>query len=189
MGAYSGTMIGLAVACLLSILFWAARKGQPTVGTENGTLMFRYHGLFRGFALVGAFGIPLAIFALGVSFPTREDQLWAILGVVALFAGIGIPLWWEATRYALIVSPEGLNCRSPWRGRLFLPWEEVEEVSYSSMNSWFVIQARGRRKFRVPLFISGIPAFLDQCEQHLDPTSLSRAKTGYTLVGRPFPGR
>jgi hypothetical protein len=90
-------------------------------------------------------------------------------------------------RFALVVSPEGLDCRSPWRGRQLLRWEEVEEVSYNLLLQWFVIRASEGRTFRVHILVSGLNTLLEICERRLSPDQLRRAKAGYTQLGRPFP--
>src|SRR5262249_11385768 len=69
----------------------------------------------------------------------------------------------------------------------FIPWEEVDEVSFSPVNSWFVIQATDGWKFRVSLFVPGLSHFLEECERHLPFPALERAEQGYDRVGRPFP--
>lgn len=68
-----------------------------------------------------------------------------------------------------------------------MPWPEVEQVSYSSVNSWFIIRAADGWKFRVSVLVPGVSQFLAECENHLAPADLAKARPGYQLLGRPFP--
>jgi hypothetical protein len=189
MGPFFYPLIFVAVTGMLALFCWAAQRGKPTADPETGTLLFRHSLLLRGFALFAAFGVPLAITIL-VFFnpPKNEGDVWAIVGLYALFAFLSAPLLWESLRFALTTSPEGLDCQSPWRGRQFLYWDEIEEISYSSMNSWFVIRAVDGWKFRVSLLVPGLSDFLEECERHLSPEMLDNARTGYDRLGRTFPG-
>ncbi|VTR96740.1 hypothetical protein [Tuwongella immobilis] len=187
MQQYISAIVGVVVVTFLAILMGAAQRGKPTTDRSTGFLVFRHHILLRLFSLVAAFGIPLVLTALVIANPPEnQSDTIAILGIYAMFGVLSAPLLWESMRFALVVSPEGLDCHSPWRGQQFIRWEEVEQVSYSSLLGWFVIRADGGRKFRVSAMIPGLNAFLEACEQRVSPAQLSRAKAGYTLLGRPF---
>jgi hypothetical protein len=178
-----------AVVGFLGLLLWAARRGQPQADPETGTLVFRHSILFRGFALFAGFGVPLAITLLVILYPPKDrGDFLAVLGLYGLFFGLSAPLLWEGMRYALTVSPQGLDCRSPWRGGRFLTWDEVQDISYSTLSSWFIIRARDGWKFRAPILVPGLARFLEQCERYLPPAALRKAEAGYSMVGRPFPG-
>jgi hypothetical protein len=187
MGDYFFLIVAVPVIGFLGLLMWAAQRGRPVEG-PGGTLVFRHGLLLRGFAMVMAFGIPLGITIL-VLFnpPKKEGDLTAIVCLYALFGVLSAPLLWEAMRFSLTVSPEGLDCRSPWRGHRFLPWEEVKEVSYNATNSWFVIRARDGWKFRPSILVPGLAKFLEACERRLPLSALANAEEGYRRVRRPFP--
>jgi hypothetical protein len=183
-------LIGAAVLGFLSLLLWAAQVGRPAPGPEPGDLLFRHGPLLRGFSLFAAFGVPLAVTVLVFFKPPKDDgDVWAIIGIYSLFGVISAPLLWESMRFALVVSPEGLDCCSPWRRGRFLAWDEVQDVSYSATSSWFVIQATDGWKFRVPILVPGLTHFLEACERHLPVAALTGAFGGYMRVRRPFPSQ
>jgi hypothetical protein len=192
MGRGIAGVIGLVVVGFLGLLIWVAQRGKPTVtfapGQIVGTLVFRHSLLFRGFALFAGLGIPLAITVLVIfNPPTKEGDVYAILGLYGLFILLAAPLLWESWRFAVYVSPQGIECRSPWRPGRFLAWKDIEEVSFSPMNSWFVIRAKDNWKFRIHLLVPGLSQFLEQCEEHVPPGALDGAEAGYARIGRPFP--
>jgi hypothetical protein len=177
----------VAMAIMLGMLLRAAQRGQPVADPWGGPLLFRYSALLRGISLALGFGPPLAISILFFLLPRKEgDEVWALIAMV-LFIAIGLPLWWDATRFAVGVSPQGLDCRSPWRDAQFIAWGEIEAITYNPTYMWFLVRAMGGRTFRVSAFVSGISEFLARCEQHLPPTALDGAEAGYLAVGRPFP--
>jgi hypothetical protein len=188
MNAEPGTIIHVGVAISLALMVGAAARGKPAVVSADGSLLFRYNVMFRGLAFFFMFALPLALSVLIFFVPVKKEDLWAIIGMFAMIAVIGLPLWREATRFALIVTPDGLDCRSPWLSNKFIAWVDVEAISFSSINQWFIINARDGRTFRIHLFMSGVPYFLSLCEMNLHTSVLARAKVGYFQVGRPFPG-
>jgi hypothetical protein len=119
--------------------------------------------------------------------PTKEGELWALLGLCIGFTLLIAPLLWESWRFALFVSPEGIECRSPWRPGRFLPWRDIEEVSFSRANSWFVLRSKDNWKFRIHILVPGLSQLLEQCERHLPAGALDGAEAGYMRVGRPLP--
>jgi hypothetical protein len=90
-------------------------------------------------------------------------------------------------RFRLTASPEGLDCQSPWRKGRFIAWDNVQSVSYSRINSWFIIRATDGWKFRIHFFVAGLQHFLDMCEEYLPIEALRGAKAGYERMGREFP--
>jgi hypothetical protein len=185
---FTSAIIAVVVVTFLAVLMGAAQRGKPTADPSTGLLVFRHNILLRGFALFTAFGIPIGITALVIAKPPKnQDDYLAIFGLYALFAALGGPLLWETMRFALVVGPDGLDGRSPWRGRNFFRWEEVEQVSYNPLLGWFVIRGAGGRKIRVSALVTGLNAFLEACEKRLPPDKLRRAKGGYNVLGRPFP--
>jgi len=182
---FAGVIAG-SVLLALGLLVAAARRGTPTP-TADG-LVFRHSAVFRGLALALAVLPPVGITALLFVVPIKDDgDIWAIVGLYGLFLVLGLPLLWETQRYALVVTSQGLDCRSPWRGRFFIRWDDVERVSYSGVNSWFVIHAATGQTFRVSVFVAGVADFLAECERHLSPAQLFQAVPGYRYIGRAFP--
>jgi hypothetical protein len=166
MKPYEFLIVYVGVTASLGLLLWTARRGRPKVDLSTGALWFRHSVLFRGFAVLAAFGMPLAITALLIFVmpPKNAGDVLAVIAIYALFFVLGGPLLWEASRFALGVSKAGLDCRSPWRASRFVPWTEVTQISYSSINSWFIIRTRDGWKFHVSVLVPGLSEFLASCE-------------------------
>jgi hypothetical protein len=167
---------------VMGVLLWAARRRRPLTDAYTDVLVFRYGIWMRGLALLAVFLSALSFAVFVVEGPPRALVLCALVSVI--FAS-GL---WEYMRFELKVSPDGLDCRSPWRGARFLAWDDIKDISYSEAYSWFVVRAVDGWKFRVPVLVSGLPSWLEQCERYLPKSALAGAKSGYEAVGRQFPG-
>jgi hypothetical protein len=108
--------------------------------------------------------------------------------VYLLGAALFTLLVWEAGRFYLLVTPAGIEGRSPWRGVRLIPWEEVDAVRYRALTAWFEIRGADGQTIRVPVFAAGLDDLLRRAEASVPPTALVRARPGYARVGRPFPG-
>lgn len=153
-------------------------------------LVFRYHPLMH----VAAWGLSLfALAALCVPLfviPAKEVEARLGVGLLcAAIAGLSLPLVWEASRWRLTVSDAGLECRSPWRGTWAIAWEDVRRLDWDPVAMWFVVVPRGGRWFRFSYAIGGRDRLLATFERKLSAEQLTGAVTGYTYVGRAFPGR
>jgi Bacterial PH domain len=188
MQQYVPAIVAAVLIAFQFILVVALVRSQPTVEPKTGFLVFRYHVLARGFVAVFAVGAPIAITALAIAKPPQDqDDYLALFGLFALSAALIVPMLWETMRFVLVVSPEGLDCRSPWRGRQFIRWDEVERMSHNSALSWYVIRAVGGRTIRVSTAVSGMRSFLLECLQQLPPDKLRWAKAVHTQPARPLP--
>ncbi len=183
----SSILIAFCLEAGFALLFYSALRGRPKTDDATGTLWFRHSVLFRGFARFSAFAVVVSIWAITVlQLKTRQDAVLLIY-IAAFFGTLSGVLLWETSRFALGMSKAGLDCRSPWRASRFVRWSEVEEVSFRSISTGFVIHTKSGWRFHVPTLVEGISEFLQSCEQHLSPASLAKAKTGYAILGRPFP--
>lgn len=183
----SHSLIALAVVALLALISWAGRQGRPRSAPGSDTLLLRYNVLFRWFAYAVAFGIPAGLTVAVYLHPPRAEERWYVLGLYLLFAALTLPLVWEASRYYLLVSPAGLEARSAWRGTRFLAWDDIDGLSYSSINSWFVFSAASGERLRVSAYIGGLKNLLALAESRLPVSAIKAARTGYAKLGRPFP--
>ena len=180
-------LIALAVVAFLALIAWAGRQGRPRPAPGPDTLLLRYNLLFRWFAYAVAFGIPVGLTIALYFHPPRAAERWYVLGLYLLFAALTLPLVWEASRYYLLVTTNGLEARSAWRGTRFLAWDDIDGLSYSSINSWFVFSATNGERLRVSAYVSGLNNLLALVETRLPAVAIKSARTGYTKLGRPFP--
>jgi hypothetical protein len=179
---------GLIVIAVVVLVAMIGRAKQVDIRAPGRRAVpFRYSAFLRWFAIFAAFGIPTAITSLVVAYPPRGNQVWYVIGAYSLFAALGLPLYWETSRYCILVTPDGIERRSAWNKQLFLAWDEIREVRYSSLNSWFVLEGESGQKIRISTFLGGLTEFLRLIEDQIPPERLRGARSGYERIGRPFP--
>lgn len=168
---------------MIGLLAWTWQRPRWV----DGTVVFRYHFALQAVAFFIAFGVPAGLTAVGSAFRYRRDEVGFLYDAYMAAAAIGLPVFWEATRFAVRVTQFGLERRSAWRAYRVLIWDEICEVRYNSFNSWFVFVDESGRKIRVPAMLGGLTEFLRLVESRLPPESLVRARTGYDRLGRVMP--
>lgn len=181
---FAAALIGLGFVWLL----FAVARAAPPYRAEGGTITLRHGQLLRAFAVLAFFGAPM-IFALWILFfpPRSNATLTPIIVAAALLGLAGFLLVWEAFKFQLTVSPAGLDCRSPWKGRFSHSWEQVTAVEYSVANAWFALKFQGGGQFHVSTLVPGVSRFLETCEGRLKPEQMAGAKRGYAKIHRKWP--
>jgi hypothetical protein len=170
------------------LAFVAGSSRQKTIPTGD-SVVFRHSIGFRGFAYFAGLIIPNALSVLVYIHPPQNNgDVIAIVCVYSLFALLAAPLLWEAIRFSFVISPIGLICTPAWRRTRLIPWSELKDVSFSMLSNWFIFRSADDWRFRVYLFVPGLSELLSACESRLAPDAFKKAKSGYSLMGRPFPG-
>ena len=179
-------VVSIALMCALVA---AARRGSPIADPSTSSLVFRYQSPVRWGAVCFAVGVLGAVTAMIVAHPPQDggDTVAAVLAY-AMSGSLAAALVWDVFRFRLVVGPDGLDCRSPWRGRRLGRWEDVADVSFNSPRGWFEVRATDGRTARLPAMVGGLGAFLEACERRLTPSQLEPALRAYIFLGREFPG-
>jgi hypothetical protein len=180
----------LMTGCLLVLvtLFAAlARQGRPRVPAGSRDLLFRHNSLFRIVTLMAAIGLPVGLTGLMIVYPPQRSEVPYFVAAYLIFAAMTLPFVWEAGRYYLLVTSNGLECRSPWRGSRTIAWGDLSAMNYSAVNAWFEFQSEEGDRIRVHSFVAGLNDLLGAVEARVPARALKGARTGYSRVGRPFP--
>jgi hypothetical protein len=157
----------LGAVGLLSLLVWIAWDMPPAIKRESSTTTIRYTFWVRCFYLFGSFAIPLGLTLLAIVNRPREDEMWCLFLSYALYGILNLPMWWIVTRWGVTISERGLECRSPWRRRRFVTWDEIVDVTYGEVGKWYILRTRDGYRFRVPQqMIPGVHDFLQAVSQH-----------------------
>jgi endonuclease/exonuclease/phosphatase family metal-dependent hydrolase len=155
---------------------------------SSGRLHLRHGLLFRAYACGLFLGLELLLGSLVLFFPPESSLAIGLLVAAALITLVfGVILMWDASRFALTVTSQGLECRSPWRGPRTILWSEIERISFSIENLWFAIEPKSGPPFHVLAIVPGVSQFLAACEANLPVEKLFAAEPGYDWVWRKFP--
>jgi hypothetical protein len=190
MDTLAGCILGAVVMIgFMSAITTAAQRGAPITNPDTGSLVFRYTLLLRVGSVCAVLGAPAGLTALLVVHPPKDQgDIIAVVLAYAMLTAPWVALVWDVFRFRLVVGPDGLDCRSPWRRRTFIRWTDVADVSFNGPVGWFEVRATDGRTFRTSALMGGLDAFLEACEQHLAPNQLEPARDAYVYLERSFPG-
>ena len=167
---------------------WEAKRGRPGVDRESGHLTFQHGVGARLFAILLV--VTVAAASLLAASKLRMKSPFAVreLSVEAILFFIALLYLWRVTRFSIVVSPEGLDFRSPWRRGFFVAWQDIEEVHWSWSELGLVIRSCHGRKINVPHGIAGFRCFLGEVEGHLGASGLDKPYGGYINFKRRSAG-
>jgi hypothetical protein len=186
-----------AVGCLITLLLVLlvlvnSVRRLPKTDPETGAAILRYTWFVRGTALV--FGVLSAPFlalgsfvALAAPPQVGPEIQFSTLGGFLLFG----PLFWflllEVLYRRLLVTEKGIHSRSPWRAARCFGWEEITRVSYSALNSWFILTGAEGRTIVVSVHMTGIRSFVRAIRSQLARENYRQAEVGFTHVDQWAP--
>jgi hypothetical protein len=176
------------VAGMPAIIFLAWWPGSYTdLPDAEGRLIFRYGlvpRLFAGVMLLGPmYGLPYH----EMYFPSmNESELIGRIGTAAVLTCPLAPVIWELLWRTLVLGTDGLTCHSPWRGRMFIAWQDVREVVWVAEGAYFILKGRDRW-FRVSLLFVGLSRLLKELELRIGLEKMQGALPGYEIAGRTPP--
>jgi hypothetical protein len=181
-------VLGIAVSCALPFAVVAAARRRSPTAPDAGTLVLRYPSPQRLFSICFAAGVLGTVTGGVAAYPpeSRGDTVAVIL-IYVMFGGLAGVLVWECLRFRLVVGPDGIERRSPWRCRRLIRWAEVVSVSFSSPLKGFEVHTADGCAARLPAEVGDLEAFLEACERRLTPSQLEPARMAYFFLGRPFP--
>jgi hypothetical protein len=158
----------IGIVGLVVLVFYVAADMKPAIERHGGSLTLRYARPLRWFALFTACGIPLLITLILIGNPPKDPgDEWCIAGSYALFGVVCGYLLVETAGLSVTITERGLECRSGWRRRRFVPWEDVNGLTVPEITKHFVLHARGGYRFRVPMqLVPGLADFLTAVGAH-----------------------
>ena len=171
---------------LLGDAIEGAVVGGGSKKTGDGTIVLRYGGALRGLGVLSALivlGLLGLLVASLVGVGPGEDARLPILGMVALFGGIGLPLLVEGFRRQVVLDDEGLTARGWFGTRDTVRWEEIDSIENKVMSGKFVVRV-GRVKISLGHYLEGLDVFAAECKKRLDPAVYGKAFD--KPLNRPF---
>jgi hypothetical protein len=168
----------LALLGCLAILHEIYRPGLPAVKKAAGERLVCYGPLTRVGSWFALYLGPI-FYTLMTIFPSRrflecEEDSSAFVSLCVVLPWLTLWPVWETTR-SLVVSPAGLDCRSPWKARRFLPWADVRKVTSPQSSTslpttgFYVIHAADGWRFFVSGEVQGFQEFSNYCTRHSPP--------------------
>jgi hypothetical protein len=182
--------IATVIVAAVVYLVWAVLVLLPLGPIQPVTdpVVVRHGWLIRGLAILCAF-VPAAIVVLAFVTDASGPDIYAIIGLIVFMSLLVSLLLLEAVRVRLVVSEEGVQLDSPWRGQRFMRWEDVLEVRYSESAQWFILYSKDGRKLRASTWLDGIIALVRGFREHLPRVIYENAYIGIEQVDHGEPER
>ncbi len=131
-----------------------------------------------GVTLIGMYALILAYAGL----PEGGDVPVA-LGTVLLFAALLGPIAITIFGSYVRLSPSGIESRSPWSGRKYARWGDVESITWSETGGWYKVHTF-HGTIRVDAFMNGVQEFLEFARLRV-PADKWRVTTPKSPLYRP----
>jgi len=174
----------LIIAVVTGLLIPLISRGVNATRTQRVSLTRDPRGAVlvypRGFTilcigmLVVCIGMGIMI-AFVVNAESELDRVLGILLVILPLTAISAWLLSEAIGRRLTITDAGLETRSPWGTTYAVPWTDVDDVSYSYLNSWLVVRGRAGVRVRVSRYLNGTQDLCEAMARNLEPEVLRRA--------------
>ena len=161
----------IANAAIGLVYTWINAKTDRTVLSDKGQVVVRYSIAARWFS-IGLLVVPqLGLLLLALTVPVEEGDRWIPMAMSAGFIALGILIAVEFFGLHHRISVEGLHRGSAWRfNSLWMPWDSVHTLGFSSAFQAFVLTNQKGKVIRVPAFggVSGIGDFARLALEHVN---------------------
>jgi hypothetical protein len=161
-------LAGVLGVGFLGVLLALGRGGEP-YRNDGVTVTLRHSALLRWFSIVAVFGGTTG-FALAAAIAPPQDAVitWLTTAGVMLLGTFGMALLWESFRWSLTLTPQGLECGSPWKPKRTRTWSDLNRVSYSPLNHWYVLHFTDGGRFRIPTIVPGTLQAVAMCKAKIE---------------------
>jgi hypothetical protein len=150
-----GGLVGALVA--VAAMTWLSHRVAYSAKTVKSGSVLEYGNHLK---IVAA---ALCVLCIGgcvaVAFAPADQRLAAFGLVIAFCIACGA-LALEIFFVSIHFDEIEIKTRSPWRRARSIPWESVEEATYSPSMKWFKVKTRGYGSIRLPILLSGAHDFL-----------------------------
>ncbi len=115
----------------------------------------------------------MPMYVVATSLQAGRPLQAVILGTTFLL--MGAPVFLLAFFWKVGYDVDGIYCRSPWRRRRFIPWNDVERVRFSDLWKHWVVETRSSGSVTVPELAIGAKSAIEQWEENHIRNSVTRA--------------
>jgi hypothetical protein len=174
------TALGVAVFGALAL---RAAKRPPTFDERAQAVVLRHGTPIKVLALISLV-LPIPGIVLMIQGPANIAETWLCVGYIWCFGLLAGYAMLEAFQTKIMLVPEGIIIFTAWTGIKSIAWRDIQEITFSGANKWFVIKGPDRRKIRVSIFLVGIAEFETIVRSQLPPERFRKAEVGFKFVAQ-----
>jgi hypothetical protein len=154
----SGVVGATAAASVLPLIL---RTVRPAAAEVDGKFVLNYGRPMK--VLAGVLWVCwLSFFVATLMVPPEVRAL--CVAVVLGFLLLPLPLHLEFVGVRVEFDESGIRTRSPWRPKREIPWSAINQVWFSPILQWYVVQTRGFGRIRLHTYLNGVEALLTELE-------------------------
>jgi hypothetical protein len=158
------------VASLVSLIFFYLLK--IAIGSraraEDGMKWLEYGAIMKFFPFLQ---MAIVIGLLFVLFDVEEDQIIAVIFLIAFFTISSIALAIEVFKVKIGFNDKEIKCKSGWRNDRTIPWDKVKRVHYNQGMKWWVIKTEGKGDIKLHSYLSGLNDIFIELESRNIPNA------------------
>ena len=144
------------------VLEWLARSARAKAKKQDGIVWLEYSKLMKGLTF---FFIAIVAVLIVAWFGAAPKDKSSILGLIALFGGLTLPLAIETMFVRIGFDAERIFCHSGWRMKRVVEWRDVEMAHFSTSMKWWVIGTKNSGAIRASIYLTGINELLAVLEK------------------------
>lgn len=163
-----------------------AGGSPPKIDTESQGLVFRYPPWQRFlYATVSALFIAgLMALCLTIEYKSPSD-MWGMFALAVAFGLIPLATVWSVFRTRIVVTANGLQGTSPWRGAQSISWNELREIRFGGGK--FEFRSYHGDKLAILMSAVDLNPLFDLCETVYPGSFFASLAEGYKKLKRPLP--
>lgn len=160
---------GVVPAVVIVVLRYLMNSRQDQAAPAEQGCVVQYGKTFKAFVVILTLVAGALVSVVLVVGLAAAPKGWPVaIGVAAFFALLLVPLYLEFFRVRIIVTEEGLQCRSGWRPKREVRWDEIKSVDFSATLQWYRMHTEGKGIVRLHVFLSGLQSLFDALKHHTD---------------------
>jgi hypothetical protein len=160
------TIIIVVVVTAAMAAFQHFSKRPPAISADGNRVTLKAHWLYSGIGYV-SIGLALLILTSAWEQLSRDTEARKTVGLLVGIFTCFVGEFAHDSRSRVTLTPSAIEAISAWRGSIVIAWKDVESISYSSINRWFVIRSNSGTTIRISAMFIGIQAFVAQTKLRL----------------------
>jgi hypothetical protein len=156
LGLFAKVITALALSAGLR---WLVLSSKQTTRSKDGVQWLEYGWGLKVLALIA---LIFPIIPLFQWWATDDGKGLPFFIAFVVFSMAGTSLFIEGFLVRVGFDETYLYCRSGWRPRRQIPWDQIQGISFSSLMQWWLLDTKKSGKVRLHVYLIGIPALFEK---------------------------
>ena len=155
-----GTILNSIVALTILVLIFRTYYITKSLSVIDDGYKLKYSASAKRIGI----GLPFLMFILityaAFTIPIENNEdIVSLIGLYLFTTLFAVYFYIEFFTVEIVLSKNGIEGTSGWRGKRFYSWTDISEITYSPMSMWFKITSPNKIPLRIHAGIDGIDIF------------------------------